>query len=193
MIFESCAINIIAMKKIAYFLTLVFLFSACTSTKELSSTRAENRKSKRLAEQADIKKAVESRKFVIKVNRIYITGGGSAEMQPQNNFVIINGEIASISLGYIGRTYFARPISGINFNGHTLDYKMESDGTKGQYKIQMVVKAGADKFDVYLTIGGDGYCSISLNNPYIQSVSYYGTLVPLADPKNITVQKGDRI
>jgi hypothetical protein len=193
MIFELCTVNIIAMKKIAFFISLVFLFSACTSTKDLSSSRAENRKSKRLAEQADIKKAIESRRFIIKVNRIYFRGGGSAEMQPQNNFVIINGEIASISLGYIGRTYFSRPISGINFNGHTLDYKMESDGTKGQYKIQMVVKAGADKFDVYLTIGSDGYCSISLNNSYIQSVNYYGTLVPFANPINVTVQKGDRI
>ena len=181
------------MKKIAFLLMIVLVFSACTSTKELSSNRTENRKLKKLAEQAEIKKAVESRKYIIKVNRLYTTGDGIWEMVPTSNFVIINGEIASISLGYMGRTYFSRPISGINFNGRTIDYKMESNETKGIYKITMVVKAGADKFDVYLTIGNEGYCSISLNNPNIQSVSYSGTLVPLSDSSNIPVQKGDRM
>ena len=132
------------MKKIAFLLTVVLAFSACTSTKELSTNRVENRKLKKLAEQAEIIKAVESRRYIIKVNRLYTTGGGIWDMVPSSNFVIINGEIASISLGYMGRSYFSRPISGINLNGHTIDYKMESNQTKGIYKIQMAVKVGAD-------------------------------------------------
>jgi hypothetical protein len=159
----------------------------------LSSNRAENRKLKKLAQQVEITKAVESRKYIIKVDRLYTTGGGRWDLVPRSNFFIINGEIASISLGYMGRTYFSRPISGINFNGRTIDYKMESNQTKGIYKIQMAVKAGADKFDVYLTIGGEGYCTISINNPYIQSVTYSGTLVPLPDSRNIPVQRRDRL
>jgi hypothetical protein len=193
MIFELYVVKIITMKKIAFFLSVVFLFSACSSTKELSSTGAENRKLKRLAEQAEIKKAVESRRFIIKVDHLYTMGGRVLYMVPSNNFVIINGEIASISLGYMGRTYFKRPISGINLNGHTFNYKMESDEAKGTYKIQMVVKYGNDKFDVYLTIGGEGFCNISLNNAYIQTASYSGTLVPLADSKNISTEKRDRL
>lgn len=181
------------MKKIAYLLSVVLLFSACSSTKELSSTRVENRKLKKLAEQAEIIKAVEARRYIIKVDRIYTTGGGFWDLVPRSNFVIINGEIASISLGYMGRTYFSRPISGINFNGRTMDYKMQSNETKGTYKVQMSVKAGGDKFDVYLTIGDEGRCSISINNVNIQTVSYSGTLVPLKDPRSIPVQRGDRL
>ena len=193
MIFELNEENINAMKKIAFLLSVVLVFSACSSTKELSSNRAENRKLIKLAEQAEIIKAVESRRYIIKVNRIYTMGGGIWELVPRSNFVIINGEIASISLGYMGRTYFSRPISGINLNGRTIDYKMESSETKGIYKIQMAVKVGADKFDLNLTIGNEGYCSISLNNPNIQSVSYSGTLVPLADYRNIPVQRRERL
>lgn len=193
MIFELNEENINTMKKIAFFLSLVLVFSACTSTKELSSNRAENRKLKKLAEQVEITKAIESRRYIIKVDRLYATGGGIWDLVPRSNFVIINGEIASISLGYMGRTYFSRPISGINLNGRTIDYKMESNETKGTYKIQMAVKVGADKFDVYLTIGNEGFCSVSLNNPYIQSVSYSGTLVPLADSRNIPIQRGERL
>jgi hypothetical protein len=178
------------MKKIAVVLSVIFLFSACSSTKELSSNKAENRKLKKLAEQSEVKKAVESRRYVIKVNRLYTMGGGVMDMVASSNFIIVNGEITSISLGYIGRSYFIRPISGINLNGHTLEYKMQTDESKGSYKIQMAVKAGSDKFDVYLNIGDSGYCSISLTNPHIQSVSYSGTLVPLTDTQKIIPEKG---
>lgn len=181
------------MKKIALVLSVIFLFSACSSTKELSSNRAESRKQKKLAQQAEIKKAVESRRYVIKVSQLYTSGGGVLEMVPTSNFIIVNGEIASISLGYVGRSYSIRPISGINMNGHTIEYKMQSDESKGTYKIQMAVKAGTDKFDIYLIIGNEGNCSISLINPYIQSVSYSGTLVPLTDKQKIAPEKGDRI
>jgi hypothetical protein len=185
--------KIYTMKKVAVILSVIFLFSACSSTKELSSNRAENKKLKKLAEKAEVKKAVESRRYVIKVNRLYTMGGGSLEMVPTSNFVIVNGEIASISLGYVGRSYSIRPISGINMNGHTLEYKMQTDDSKGLYKVQMSVKAGSDKFDVYLNIGDDGSCSISLINPYIQSVSYSGTLVPLNDSQKLVPEKGNRM
>ena len=191
--FELLEVKIIAMKKIAFLLCVVFLFSACSSTKELSSTKAENRRLKKLAEQTEIKKAVESRRFIIKVNRLYSSGGGRWDLVPTSNFVIINGEIASISLGYMGRSFASRPISGINFNGHTLNYKMDSNEVKGQYRIQMAVKAGSDRFDVYLTIGRNGYCSISLNNAYIQSVNYSGTLVPIAESTNIPLVGKDQM
>lgn len=167
------------MKKFIYFLFIVFFISACASTKDMSTSRAENRKLRNLAEQAEIKKAVELRKYVIKVNRLYLNGGGTIEMIPASNFVIINGPIASISLGYVGRSYGIRPITGINLNGRTTSYKMESNDAKGIYKIQMSVTYGSDKFDVYLTIGSNGNCNISINNAYLQSASYLGTLTPL--------------
>jgi hypothetical protein len=167
------------MKKFTYFLFIVFLATACASTKELSTSRSESRKLKNLAEQDAIKKAVESRKYVIKVNRLYPTGGGMIEMIPSSNFLIVNGPITSISLGYVGRSYGIRPITGINLNGRTTSYKMESNDAKGTYNIQMSVAYGSDKFDVYLSIGTNGFCNISLNNAYIQYASYQGTLTPL--------------
>jgi hypothetical protein len=180
------------MKKIAFLFSVVFLMSACSSTKDLSSTRTENRKLKKLAEQAEVKKAVESRRYIIKVNRLYVRGG-MVEMIPTTNFVIVNGEIASISLGYMGDSFGSRRITGINLNGRTTSYKMESNDTKGQYKIQMSVIYGSDKFDVYLTIGNNGNCDISLNNAFIQTVRYTGNLTPLGTPNIAPVEMNKRI
>jgi hypothetical protein len=190
--FELYILNIITMKKIAVLLSAVFLFTACSSTKELSSARAENRKSKKLAEQAGIKKAIESRRYIIKVNRLY-SRGARYDLISTTNFVIINGEIASISLGYMGGSFGIHKITGINLNGHANNYKMESNESRGVYKIQMSVTYGSDKFDVYLTVGKSGSCSISLNNAYIQTVDYTGYLVPIPDSINEPADKKARI
>lgn len=191
MIFEI-NMKIAPMKKIVILLSIVLFISACTTTKELGSTRAETRKTQKLAEQAEVKRAVESRKYIIKVNRLFVNGG-MFEMVPSSNFVIINGEIASISLGYMGRSFGSHRITGINLNGRTTNYKMESSNSKGLYKIQMSVTYGSDKFDMYLTVGTSGNCDILLNNAYLESVRYTGNLVPLAAPGIVPVEKGNRI
>jgi hypothetical protein len=180
------------MKKIALFLTVIFLISACSPSKNTSSTRADNRKLKKLAEQAEIKKAVESRRYIIKVNRLF-TGGAIIDMVPSANFVIINGGIASVSLGYAGRSFGIHRITGINMNGHTTSYKMETNDSKGLYKIQMSVLYGSDKFDMYLTIGSGGDCSISINNAYIQTISYSGKLTPLPTPAIVPAEMNKRL
>jgi hypothetical protein len=184
MIFEMQPVNTITMKKIAFLFTIVCIFSGCSSTKELAGTKAENRKLEKLADQAEIKRAVESRRYIITANRIYTLDGRWTDLVPRTNFLIVNGEIASISLGYTGRSYFSRPISGINLNSYTLVYKMENIETKGIYKIEMELEYASDKFDVYLTIGKEGSCNISISNPNIQPVHYSGNLVPLAAVSN---------
>jgi len=179
------------MKSTALLFTILVLITACSSTKNVSSSqtagnsRTEIRKLKKQAEQAEIKKAIESRKYVIRVNRLYTVGGGSVEMIDRSNFLIVNGEITSISLGYMGRSSGIRPITGINLNAHTSSYHMEDNETKGGYNIQMSVKYGSDKFDVYLTVGRDGNSNITINNAYIQSVSYSGSLEPLRSSSKI--------
>jgi hypothetical protein len=180
------------MKKIAVLFSVVFIFSACSSMKEMSGKRAENRKSRKIAQQAEVKKAVEARRYIIKVDRLYSTRGGYIDLIPRSNFVIVNGEIASISLGYVGSS-FSRPISGINFNARTSSYKMESNETRGGYKIQMSVKYGSDKFDVYLTIGTEGHCNISINNAYIQTVNYSGILEPIPNSVEIPGERRERM
>ena len=167
------------MNKILYLLAGLILLSGCAVTNESGTARLESRKMKKMADMAMIRKAVESRQYIIKLDKIYATGGSWADLQPRNNLIIIDGEIASVSLGYIGRSYGSRPISGINFNGHTMGYKLSSDEIKGMYDIEVRVQKGNDRFDFYMSIGSSGNCSVTVNNNYIQSVSYRGSVVPI--------------
>jgi Domain of unknown function (DUF4251) len=177
------------MKNIALILISGFLMASCASTKETKSTRAE----KKAAEAEMVKRAVESRKYVIKMDKILVQGAGMVDLIPKANFFIMNGEIASVSLAYLGKTYFIRPITGINFNGQTTRYEMQSNGEKGIYNLHIEIETSGNKFDFYLNIGTSGSCDVSVTNPHIQSVSYRGTLVPLIQTEGPTEVQKEKI
>jgi len=174
-------------KKIILLLIVIIVGAAsCSVSKESNSLKAEQRKAERLAAQLEVRKAIESRRFVLKMDKIILPDGLMIDLVPRNNFIIINGEIISVSLGYMGRSFGTRQITGINFNGRTGRYIMNNDTSKGIYNIQVeAITPNKDKFDIYMTLGDNGYCSASVNNPYIQSVSYRGIIVPLS-PGNIS-------
>lgn len=177
------------MKNFVFIIIAALLLGSCASTKETKQTKAE----KQAAEAESVKRAVESRQYVIRMDKIFIQGSGMADLVPKNNFFIMNGEIASVSLAYVGKTFFIRPISGLNFNGQTTSYKMQSGLDKGLYNIQVEVEAGGNKFDFFLTIGTSGNCNLSVTNPHIQSVNYRGTLVPLIQTEKQSDVKKDII
>lgn len=169
------------------------LISACSATKEAGSASTLSPAEKKAAGQMAIKKAIEARKYVIRVDKIIPPGGIPVDLVPRHNFVIINGELASVSLAYVGRSFGTRQITGINFNGRTGKYQMKTNEEKGIYDIHMEVFRGGDKFDLYLTLGTGGYCSLSVNNAYIETVRYNGTLAPLAEnPVGVKAQ-GSRL
>jgi hypothetical protein len=170
---HTCVIQDI-MKNFVYIIIASILLTSCASSKT-KSTRLE----KKAAETEMVKRAVEARQYVIRMDKIFMQGSGMADLVPKSNFFIMNGEIASVSLAYLGRTYYIRPITGLNFNGQTTRYEMQSDAEKGIYSIHVEIQTNGNKFDFYLNIGTSGNCDLSVTNPHIQSVSYKGTLVPL--------------
>jgi hypothetical protein len=179
------------MKNILFILSVFLIVTACSTVKEGRVSKLEKKQERKLAEKELVKKAVESRMFVIKMSRLYTLRGLPITLIPKTNYIIINGERAQISLGYSGRQYSSRPISGINFRGETVRYNLKSNTTKGIYYINMEVKQGNYSFNLNLTIDDDGYCSASVTNPYIESTRYTGNLVPILKRNNIIPEKKD--
>lgn len=178
------------MKKLVFIGLIPLLITACSTTKEAGISRAEKRQIAKAAELATVKKAVESRRYIIKMDRIYMPGGGWVDLVPRRNYIIVDGELASISLGYVGGS-FGRPIAGINLNGQATKYKLESNEAKGVYNVNMEVKFQNTRFDLYLSIGSGGRCNVSINNSYIQTVNYTGRLVPVNESVSGNPEKTD--
>jgi uncharacterized protein YceK len=71
MIFEFVCKKLYAMRKLFIFIVTVVVLSSCSATKQATSSKSEARKEKKLAEQAMIKNAVESKRYIIKLDRIF--------------------------------------------------------------------------------------------------------------------------
>jgi len=175
------------MKKLLTIIITLVLISSCTTTKEAKSARAELRKDKKLADQALVKNAVESRRFLVKFDRIYYRFGGIIELIPRANYLIVDRDQAILNTAYIGRQFDIKAIAAIDIRGKALNYAVTDNLSKGSYEIKMKVKNnGSSSFDVFVRISKDGACTISVSNLKIDDVTYDGYLVPLKDQPTAT-------
>lgn len=182
-----------AMKKILVFISVLLLISACKTTEEAKSSRIELRNDKKITNQAKVKEAVESKRYIIKLDKVYFARGGIVDLLPRKNYIIIDGTKAIISAAYLGRQYDSRPIAGINMHGITDYYKLTNNPSKGLYEIKMKVNNGNDSFDVYLRIGKNGSCNASISSLKIDNIRYRGYIVPIPDKQNNNFQEGELI
>ena len=138
-----------------------------------------------------VKSAVEEKRYIIKLNRLYFTRGGQVDLIPRANFIIIDGEKAIISTAYLGRQYDIKPIAAINMRGKADDYALTNNISKGSYDVKMKVNNGRNtSFDVYLNIGKSGNCTVSVSSLKIESIRYAGYLEPIPGETNI---QGNRL
>jgi hypothetical protein len=171
------------MKKLMFFVSLPLLFLACSTSKE----------SKTLKDEA-VKNAVESKKFILKFDRLYASHGSIFDLVPRANYIIIDGDRAVISTAYLGRQYGARPIAAIDMRGRAETYELTSKPSKGAYDVKVKVNnGGANSFEVYINISRSGYCSASVSSLRIDNVRYTGQLVPLLEQYNAPEKAPDEM
>jgi hypothetical protein len=193
MIFEIPSVKCTAMKKSLVIILLTIFVSACSTTKEANSSSTGDHKDKNLAEQDIIKKTVESRRFVIKLERLYYMYGGTAELKPRANYIIIYGDKAVISAAYIGRQFDIKPITGINMRGETMNYELTRKVSKGMYEIKTQVTNGKRTFDLIISVGKNGSCNATLSSINIDNISYRGYIVPIKENPPVQDQNGYQI
>jgi len=168
------------MKKLFTIIITLLVMSSCSTTKEARSAKDEARIQKKAIEEAVIKNAVESKRYIIKFNRLFYTYGGMAELIPRANYLIIDGEKAILSTAYVGRQYDIKPIAAINMRGRAADYAVTDNLNKGTYDIKLkVMNQGTVSFSVVINIGKNGNCSASVSSLKIDNVRYSGYLVPI--------------
>jgi hypothetical protein len=194
MIFEFILIKYYTMKKLLIIITVFMVISSCVTTKEARLSRTELRNEKKLAKQEQVKNAVESKKFIIKLDRLYLSYGGMADLYPRYNYIIIDGDKAIINTAYFGRQYDIRRIAAIDIFGRNMNYAVTKDMSRGVYKIKMTVRnAGSNAFDVYLDISKNGYCDASVSSLKIDYIRYSGFIEPIKGETNTTPPEGDVI
>jgi hypothetical protein len=182
------------MKKLFTIFFSLLVMSSCSTTKEANSSRAEARKEKKLLNQELVKNAIESKRYIIKFDKMYVNYGGIRILFPRANFLIVDRERAILSTAYQGRQYDIKPIAAINIRGKSLDYAVTDNLSKGSYDIKMKVNnTGSNTFDVYIKVSKSGTCTISVSSLKIDNVNYSGYLVPIPDTTNPATEVGNPI
>jgi hypothetical protein len=164
------------MKNLFILIIFAVLMPACSTSKEVASSRKEKKDTKELV----VKNAVESRKYIIKLQRLYSAHGSYFDLVPTANYIIIDGDKAVISTAYFGRQFDVRPIGAINTRGQAENYELTSNQNKGKYEVSLKVDNGSSNtFKLNITINKSGTCYASVSSIKIDNVRYSGYLVPI--------------
>ena len=179
------------MKKLIYILAGLAFVTSCATSKVGETSKKESGNLKNIAQQAEIKQAVDMRRFLIKFDRLYASHGGMIELIPRSNYILLDGDRVVISAAYVGRQFNYRPIKGIDMVGKAVSFEIKNNATKGTYDIKMKVKNDKNTFDIFITITDSGYCDASLTSYRIDYVRYTGNFIPLM-PKEENQEKEEK-
>lgn len=181
--FVIISANIHAMKKLLFIVLAAVSISSFNAAGESGSSDRESRNEKKLAKQQKIKDAVESRSFAIELDRIYMSRYGNINLLPNRNYIIVKGNNAAISAGYVGRQRGMTPVAGIRLTGKPSVYKQLKNESKGNYRIEMEITKDNDTFHITMTISENGTCSALISGVKIDDTRYSGSLVPIETKK----------
>ncbi len=157
--------------KVYILLVIVFFTGSCSSYRDMASSREE----KALMNQENVTMAIESQQMMVKVNRLHTSRGRILEINPRNNFIIIDKKLARVSLAYMGKSFTTRPVAAINFTGQVYSSIVDIK-RNGSYDIELEVGQENEKFKINLNISNNGYVRVNITNPRIDFVRYSGNL-----------------
>ncbi|HBH82325.1 MAG TPA: hypothetical protein DDY34_00770 [Bacteroidales bacterium] len=183
--FVSIITNIHPMKKLLLIVLAVVCLAQFTASGKTNSSDRNKRYEKKVARQEKVKEAVESKSYVIELDRLYMSRYGNINLSSGRNYIIIKGNSAAISAGYMGRQRGLIPVAGIRLNGKPSVYKLHKNEAKGNYRVEMEVTEGSDTFHITMTISENGNCSAIISGAKIDNTRYSGNLVPIEKKKTV--------
>ena len=183
------------MKKIIALMMLVFIGASTAMYAQESKSencRAE-RKAQRDAEKArekreeargyaDAVQAINNRKFVLEADRITFKRGRSAFVTSNTNFVLLNGEKASVQVAFNGPYAGPNGIGGITVDGRVGEVKTATD-KKGNVTCSFSVMGVGISAQVSIRLTHDTNNASVTINPNFNSnrLSLDGKVIPLSE------------
>ena len=174
---------------------LVFIgaSTAMYAQQSSSETRRAERKAQRDAEKAREKReeaqayanavqAINNRKFVLEADRITFKRGRSAFVTSNTNFVLLNGEKASVQVAFNGPYAGPNGIGGITVDGRVGEVKTTTD-KKGNVSCSFSVVGVGISAQVSIRLTHDTNNASVTINPNFNSnrLSLDGKVIPLSE------------
>ena len=91
------------MNKLIFILSGFVILSSCATAKVEKTSKNEPAEVKNPVQQEQIRHAVEMKRFIVKFDRLYISYGGTIDLIPKANYIILDGDKVIISAAYVGQ------------------------------------------------------------------------------------------
>lgn len=183
------------MKKIIVLLMLVVVGASTTiyAQESKSESRRAERKAQRDAEKArekivqerayaDAVQAIKDRKFVMEVDRVTFKRGRNVFVTSNTNFILLNGEKASVQVAFNGAFAGPNGIGGVTVDGRVGDIKTTTD-KKGNVSCSFNVIGVGISAQVSIRLAhGSNNVSATINPNFNSNrLSLDGKLIPLSE------------
>mgnify|MGYP001321574303 FL=1 len=186
------------MKRIITLITLVLVSASTLMYAQSSSeTRQAERKAQREAQKAREKaenernytiavQALKEGKFVLEADQLVFKRGRSAFVSSTTNFVLMDGEHASVQIAANNALAGPNGIGGITVDGSRKEMKITTD-KKGNVNCSFSVQGIGISAQVYITLTNGGNNASARISPNFNSntLTLNGVLVPLSQ-SNVT-------
>lgn len=142
------------------------------------------KKEKKEQEFKEMTALIESGSYMFTVQSVNPTGGGSRSVSPSYTLEA-RDSIYRAYLPYMGRAYTASygGDGGIEFEQAPENLELSLNEKKQIIKVQFSIKGDTDKYDLFLSVGGSGYGTLSINSQNRQPISYSGFVSPPREEK----------
>jgi len=180
--FEIILINQSSMKKLFIIILTAVSIAASAGPGERKAAR-----------QKVVKEAVESKRFAIELNHLYLSRYGVVNLHSGRNYIIIDDNKAYVRAAYLGRQHGLYPIAGIHLNGEPSVYRLKKNESRRNYRIEMEVTAGNDLFHITMVISDNGHCTTTISGAKMDSVRYSGNLKPIESGEKKKIREPDAI
>ena len=181
------------MKRIITLITLVLVSASTLMYAQSSSeTRQAERKAQREAQKAREKaenernyaiavQALKEGKFVLEADQLVFKRGRSAFVSSTTNFVLMDGEHASVQIAASNALAGPNGIGGITVDGSRKEMKITTD-KKGNVNCSFSVQGIGISAQVYITLTNGGNNASARISPNFNSntLTLNGVLVPLS-------------
>lgn len=174
------------MKKIVL-LAFVTLFGcagyAQAQTTEKEKARQEKKEAERAMEQAlfeEAKQAIEEKAFTLEADRVIFKRGRNAFVSSNTNFVMVNGDEASVQVAFNIPVSGPNGLGGVTVDGNVSDYKVRTDKKGNVYLTMSVMGTGISaQVSISLPYGSNNASVEILPNFNSNRLTLSGELLPL--------------
>ena len=167
------------------FITLAFLLTGCgASSSSTGSDGKSSKEEKRAAEYDNTVALVDSGNYEYTLKSASPMGGRTIQITSTYTLDVKDG-VYKAYLPYYGRAFNASygGDGGVDFEGEPEDLSIVKNADKRTITVSFSIKNDNELYDCTLVIGSSGNGTLTIASSNRQTISYYGVVSKLTEPK----------